>query len=257
MKKFLLIFLLFCFISAGCSKKEAPSDTYDKILKRGYVIAGIREDAGVFGRVNKQGENEGFDIDLAGYIAEKFTGSKKNIKFKVLTPAERIEAASSGEADIVIAALSDTLSRRDLIDFSIPYYTAGQTAAVKKDSRIYNFSDLKDKVIIVVLGAASEQNIRRIMPAAKIVGYKSYKEAFDALKKGKGDAVSTDDTILAGFLAENKGYRMLKNRISAEYYSIGIQKTEDKILKKRLDAVIEEAKQNGYLKSLKEKWKLN
>ena len=220
------------------------------------MIVGVKQDAGSFGYLNEKGEHEGFDIDVAKYIAKEITGSEKNVKFVTVTSNTRIESVTAGEVDIVIATMSNTDSRRYLIDFSIPYYTAGQTAVVKKKSKIYTFADLKDKTTIVVLGSTSEQNLRRVIPTAKIVGYSNYEEAFQALKDGKGDALSTDDTIISGFLVKNKDYRVLKGRISAEYYAIGMKQTEDKLLQEKLNSIIMEMKNNGTLKELKQKWVL-
>lgn len=257
MKKLLSILILsFLFFLTSCGKKEAEPNTLDKIINRNLLIAGVKQDAGPFGFLNEKGELEGFDIDVAKYIAKNLTGSEKNVKFVTVTSNTRIEAVTSGEVDMVIATMTNTESRRYLVDFSIPYYVAGQTAMVPDDSKIYTFSDLKDKTTIVVLGSTSEQNLRRVIPTARIVGYSDYKEAFKALKDGKGDALSTDDTIISGFISKNEGYRALKNRISTEHYSIGIKQTDDKCLKQSLDSIITEMKNNGTLKHLKEKWDL-
>ena len=115
---------------------------------------------------------------------------------------------------------------------------------------------MRKKTTIVVLGTTAEQNIRRIIPTAKIIGYKDYHSAFLALRRGKGDAMSTDDTIITGFLMDNRGYRMLKNRISQEPYAIGIKQYEDKKLKANLDVIINRMKKDGTLKELKAKWHL-
>ena len=256
MKKLLSIIVMLLLFLTSCGKKEAEPNTLDKIINRNLLIAGVRQDAGPFGYMNEQGQNEGFDIDVARYIAKKLTGSEKNVKFVTVTSNTRIEAVTSGEVDMVIATMSNTESRRYLIDFSIPYYIAGQTAVVKNDSKIYTFADLRDRTTIVVLGSTSEQNLRRIIPTARIVGYSDYKEAFKALKEGKGDALSTDDTIISGFMAKNKGYRALESRLSTEHYSIGIKQTDDKLLKHSLDSIITEMKNNGTLKQLKDKWNL-
>ncbi len=255
MKKILCFITICIMLFSACAKKEEIT-TLETIRNRNLVITGVKQDAGIFGHLNKKGEYEGFDIDVAKYIAKKLTGSEKNIKFVPVTSNTRIEAVVSGEVDMVIATMSNTDSRRYIIDFSIPYYTAGQTAVVKNKSKIYTFADLRNKTTIVVMGSTSEQNLRRVIPNARIVGYSTYKEAFQALKDGKGDAVSTDDTIIAGFIAENKEYRALKGRISTENYSVAIKKTEDKHLQETLNSIITEMKNDGTLKELKKKWSL-
>ena len=255
MKKILsLLIMCFLFLTA-CGKKE-ELNSLDKIVERDFLIAGVKQDAGPFGHINEKGQFEGFDIDVAKYIAKEIVGNERKIKFVPVTSSTRIEALTSGEVDIVIATMSKTKSRQYLIDMSVPYFSTGQTAVVKEDSNIHTFSDLKNKTTIIVLGSTSEQNLRRVIPVARIVGYKNYKEAFQALLDEKGDALSTDESIISGFIAKNQGYRVLKNKISAEHYVIGVKQTEDKVLLTKTDAIIKEMHRNGKLKELKKKWEL-
>ncbi len=259
MKKILCLLILSLLLLTACGKKE-DENAVDKIIKRDLLIVGVKTDSKPFGFISKStGEHEGFDVDVARYIAKDIIGNERKIEFVEVNPNSRIEAITSGEVDMVIATMSVTPSRQYLIDFSVPYYIAGQTALVKADSDIHTFSDLKKKTTIVVLGTTAEKNIRNIIPTARIVGYKNYKEAFQAFIEGKGDAISTDDTIISGFLMDSdaKKYRILKNRISQEPYAIGMKQDEDKKLKKTVDIIITRMKKDGTLRALKQKWHLN
>ena len=245
-----------CFlIFTSCAKKE-EFNGLEKITKRDVLIVGVREDSGPFGHLTEEGYHAGFDIDVAKYIAGKLLGSEKKVKFIKVTSNTRIETITSNQADIVVATMTITPSRAYLVDFSMPYYTTGQTAVVKEESDIYKFSDLKNKTTIVVLGSTAEKNLRRIIPTAKIVGYPNYKEAFNALLDERGEAVCTDDTIISGFLARNEGYRILNNRISSEHYAVAMKKTEDKVLKQSIDNIIKDMQRDGTLRELKKKWEL-
>ncbi len=258
MKKLLCFLLLSLLIFTGCSKKDKELNTFDEIIDRGYVIVGVKTDSFPFGFIDEEtGNNDGFDIDVAKYIAKDLLGSDRKIQYVSVTPDTRIEAVTSGKVDMVIATMSITPQREYLIDFSKPYFAAGQTAVVNNDSEIHTFSDLKNKTIIIVLGSNSEKNIRNIIPTARIIGYKNYYDAYNALINGKGDALSTDDTILAGLIAGNDSYRLLKNRISKELYAIGIKQTDDKKLKNNLDILITRMQNDGTIKELKQKWNLN
>lgn len=257
MKKLLSLLILALLLLTACGKKP-EKDALTKIKERDMLIVGVKEDAKPFGFISKTtGKIEGFDVDVARYIAKEIIGEERKVKFIPVTSATRMEAVTSGEVDMVIATMSITPQRQYLIDFSEPYYIAGQTAVVKEDSKIHTFSDLKKKTTIVVLGSTSEQNLRRIAPTAKLVGYKSYKEAFDAFLAGKGDALSSDDTIISGFMMENKGYRVLKHRISQEPYAIGIRQYDDKKLKNTLDVIVVRMKKDGTIKRLEQKWHLS
>lgn len=256
MKKIICLLILSLILLTGCSKKQ-EQNAIEKIIDRGYLIVGVKTDSYPFGFINKEtGENDGFDIDIAKYIAAELLGSERKIQYISVTPATRIEAITSGEVDMVIATMSITPQRAYLIDFSKPYYAAGQTALVRKNSKIYTFSDLKHKTTIVLLGSNAERNIRNIIPTARIIGYKNYDDAFNALLNNKGDALSTDDTILSGLIHNNPNYRILKNRISKELYAIGIKQYDDKKLKNYVDTTITRMINDGKIKELEIKWGL-
>ncbi len=257
MKKLISLLILSLILLTGCGKKQEIS-TYDKIVERDYLLVGITTESKPFGFISETtNEPEGFDIDVARYIAKDMLDSERKIEFVQISPEERIEAITSGQVDMVIATLSITPQRQYFINFTQPYYMAGQTALVREDSDIHTFSDLKDKTTIIILGTTAEKNIRGIIPTAKIIGFKSYSNAFRAFEEGSGDAISTDNTILSGFMMDHSGYRILKNKISKEPYGIGIKQTDDDTkLKRNLDIIINRMHKDGTLKHLKEKWQL-
>lgn len=255
----LLLIIFSCLILTGCgfnSKKEETA--YEKIVNRDLLIVGVKTDSKPFGFISKNtNEIVGYDIDIAKNIAADILGSERKIKLVSVNPNTRIEAITSGQVDIVCATMSVNKQREYLVDFSKPYYATGQTALIKEDSDIYTFTDLKKKRTIVVMGTTSEKNIRRIIPTAHLIGYKNYAEAFEAFLNGYGDAIISDDTILSGFLIDHAGYRLLKNRITKEYYAVAMKKyDEDDSLKKSVDSVIIRLSKDGTLKELKKKWKL-
>ena len=259
MKKILLFLLLLVFVFAsGCTfdKKNKLTDI-QRIKEQGYITVGVKTDSKPFGFINKKtGKNDGFDIDIAKHVAKYILGSEDKIKYVPVTPSSKIESILSGEVDVVIATMSITPQRQFLIDFSDPYYIAGQTALVRANSDIYHFSDLRNKITIIVLGSTAEENIRKILPTAKLYGFKTYTEAFNAFKNGQGDAISTDNTILSGFLIENRGYRILKNKISQEPYAVAFKKNEnDESLKKAVNTVLRQMQKDGTIKNLKKKWR--
>ena len=258
MKKLLSLLILFVLLLTSCGKKKEET-ALEKILNRDLLIVGVKTDAKPFGFISETtGENAGFDIDVARYVAQDLLGSERKVKFVGVDASSRIEAITSEQVDIVIATMSIDQQRQLFIDFSKPYYIAGQTALIKEDSDVKTFADLARKTTIVVLGTTAEKNLRRIIPTAKIIGYKTNKEAFQAFENGIGDAISNDDTILSGFLINHSGYKMLRNRISREPYAIGLKKseTDDNELKRLLDIIITRMHKDGTIKELKNKWQL-
>lgn len=257
MKKLSIFFLIFlCILISGCSKKETTVNLLDSIQEKGKITVGIKVDSKPFGfKVNN--DIKGFDADIARNISKTifFSNSPDYIEFVEVKPYERISALMSGKADIIIATLSINEKRKAIIDFSIPYYEAGQALMVPKNSRINSINQLNNKKIAVVLGTTGEKTVRMLAPNATSIGASSYKEAFNYLKEGKVNAILADDSLLYGILADNKGYKILPARYTKEYYAIGIRKgVENQTLKKVVNSTVKNMQQSGKLNRIKEKW---
>lgn len=257
MKKKLLLTLImfFVFVSTGCSKKENNTDTLNKILQRGKIIVGVKSDTKPFGYLDQQGQLEGFDVDLAKYIAKSILGDENKIEFKPVTASNRILTLNSGQVDIIIATMTITNQRKAIIDFSNPYYIAGQAVLVPKDSKIHSMSDLNGKKVIIIFGSTAEEQLRMVAPNADIIGFKTYTSGYNALKEGHADAITSDDTILAGFAQSDNSVRLLPQRYTREPYAIGFKKdSNSKNLEDKVNSIIEYMKNSGELTKLKNKW---
>ena len=69
------------------------------------------------------------------------------------------------------------------------------------------------------------------------------------------DAILADDSILYGFVLDNKGYKILPARYTKEYYAIALrQGEENKELKEELNKILNHMQQTGKLNRIKEKW---
>lgn len=258
MKKLSLIFILCIVFLMGCTKGSEPKDNLSIIKENKVIKIGVKDDSKPFGFV-KNGTLQGFDIDIAKSIAEELFLSndyEAHIKFIPLNPWERISALNTDKVDIVIATLSINEARKELIDFSIPYYTAGQALMVKNGSKITSVPQLNNKkTVAVVLGTTGEKTIRMLAPNATSIGSTNYKEAFEHLKSGLADAILADDSLLYGIAQDNRGYKVLSGRYTTEYYAIGLKKDPaNEGLKKQIDLIIQEMQQSGKLNKIKRKW---
>lgn len=247
-----------CLLFCGCARKEKTPNLLKIINQRGEIIVGVKTDAPPFGFLDKDGKNIGFDIDLAKLIAKRLFGDENKVKFVPVTPSNRIMKLTSNEVDMIAATMSITLQRQYILDFSIPYYMAGQAIMVNRDSKITSLMELKNKKVIIVFGSTVEGSLRANVPNITIIGYKTYPEAFEALKAGKADAMIADDTILYGFAINNPSVKILPKRYTKEPYAIAFRKGEES--EKLIEAVnmeLTEALNRGEIEKLKEKWKIN
>ena len=257
MKKFWFLVIVFCLILCGCGKKKSINDDLSVIEKRGKIIVGVREDAYPFGFRNKEGNFDGYDIDLAKYIAKALFGNENSVDFVPVTASNRILKLTSGEVDMLAAAMSITNQRQLVVDFSMPYYMAGQAILVNSTSKATGLRDFQGKKLIIVFGSTSERNLRSNVPEIEVIGFKTYNDAYKALKSGKAEGIVADDTILMNYSLNDKSVKLLPKRYSQEPYAIAFRKeNESKRLMTKVDYVIEELQRTGKLNRLQEKWKI-
>src|SRR5216683_2986997 len=148
---------------------QAPPGSIAKIKERGKLLAGVKLDTPLFGFLNDKNEPAGFDIDLVHKIGERIGVPVELVK---VTSPTRIPLLVSGNVDLVAASMTHTRERDKAIDFSITYYTGGQSLMVPKDSAVTGIKDLGGKQVAVQQGTTLEKNIaatclppRSLMPA--------------------------------------------------------------------------------------------
>ncbi len=255
MKKIVLTFLFLCLLLSGCGKKDTIKDDLDKVTKRDKLIIGVRTDTPPFGFKDNKGNFAGYDIDLARIITGYILGDESKAEFIPVTASDRIMKLNSGEVDFLIATMSITNQRQQILNFSIPYYIAGQAILVNSSSKAQSLSDFEGKKLIIVFGSTSERNLRANVPEVTVVGYKNYMDAYKALKAGKADGIVADDTILLGFTVNDKSVRLLSKRYSKEPYAVVFRKEPDsERLLTKVNYILENLQSTGKLNRLQEKW---
>mgnify|MGYP000011145475 FL=1 len=257
MKKIVLALLFLCLICCSCGKKSAINDDLTTITQRDRLIVGIRNDAPPFGFKDKNGFTIGYDADLARLIAKGILGDEKKVEFVPVTASNRIMKLNSGEVDCLIATMSITTQRQQFLNFSTPYYMAGQAILVRSSSKATSLRDFTGKKLIIVFGSTSEKNLRSNVPEVTVIGYKTYNDAYNALKNGKADGIVADDTVLLGFSTNDKSVKLLPKRYSKEPYAVVFRKDDASInFTNKVNYIVENLQSTGRLNRLQEKWKI-
>lgn len=257
MKKIVLALLFLCLICCSCGKKSVINDDLTTITQRDRLIVGIRNDAPPFGFKDKNGFTVGYDADLARLIAKGILGDEKKVEFVPVTASNRIMKLNSGEVDCLIATMSITTQRQQFLNFSTPYYMAGQAILVRSSSKATSLRDFTSKKLIIVFGSTSEKNLRSNVPEVTVIGYKTYNDAYNALKNGKADGIVADDTVLLGFSTNDKSVKLLPKRYSKEPYAVVFRKDDASInFTNKVNYIVENLQSTGRLNRLQEKWKI-
>lgn len=257
MKKIVLALLFLCLICCSCGKKSVINDDLTTITQRDRLIVGIRNDAPPFGFKDKNGFTVGYDADLARLIAKGILGDEKKVEFVPVTASNRIMKLNSGEVDCLIATMSITTQRQQFLNFSTPYYMAGQAILVRSSSKATSLRDFTGKKLIIVFGSTSEKNLRSNVPEVTVIGYKTYNDAYNALKNGKADGIVADDTVLLGFSTNDKSVKLLPKRYSKEPYAVVFRKDDASInFTNKVNYIVENLQSTGRLNRLQEKWNI-
>jgi polar amino acid transport system substrate-binding protein len=205
---------------------QMPAGTTMKAIQdAGQLIAGVDQNTFLFGFRNPvTGQLEGFDIDRVREIAAAIFGDPNKVQFKVVTSAGRIDALKNGDVHVVVRTMTATCRRWQDINFSAVYYTAGQRVLVDRASQVTNLDQLGGQKVCAAKGSTSLTTITE--HAAKLVPVQvdNWSDCLIMLQQGQVAAVSTDDTILAGMVAQDPNVKMAGPRFTEEPYGIGIPK---------------------------------
>ncbi|MCW2278793.1 ABC transporter substrate-binding protein [Heliophilum fasciatum] len=233
---------------------SASSDMLKTIQDRGYLIAGVKHDVPAMGQLRPGGlEPEGFEIDLMKALAKKIFGDENKIKLEKVESKTRISMLQNGQVDIVAGTTTITEERKQQVDFSDVYFLAGQSLLAQKGGSVQSVNDLKGKVVATVQGSTSAMNIRQMAPDAQVLEFPTYTEAFLALKQGRTDAMTTDNSILMGFAANEPDYELMGGPFSQEPYGLAFQKGHPEWVKYCND-FLKEMKDSGKYAELYKKW---
>ncbi|HSA51508.1 MAG TPA: transporter substrate-binding domain-containing protein, partial [Yinghuangia sp.] len=150
------------------------------------------------------------------------------IQFRVLRNADRVPAVENGDVDIVAMTMTVNCERREHVAFSDVYFVAGQRVLVQKDPaqppRVREgLPGLAGHRVCAVNGSTSLERIKDPRYQAVPVVGETWADCLVKLQKGETDAVSTDDTILAGLGALDPIYtEVVGATVSREPYGMAI-----------------------------------
>lgn len=245
-----------CSVTKPTSSSTASSNALlDQIKERDKLIVGVKYDTKLFGLKNPStGDVEGFDIDIAHALAKSILGDASKVEFKEVTSKTRIPMLNNGDIDMVIATMTITDERKKEVDFSDVYFQAGQSLLVKKGSPIKGIEDVTaDTTVLASKGATSIKNIEEKVQGVKVLEFDNYQDAFNALKAGKGDALTTDDAILYGMAAQDPGYEVVGKPFTDEPYGIAVKKGETKVVE-AINKALTDMKADKSYNEIYKKW---
>jgi len=204
------------------------------------ITIGIKFDQPGLG-LREGSDYKGFDVEVAKYVAKELGYDEGDIEWKESPSAQRETLIETGQVDLIFATYSITDSRKERVSFAGPYFIAGQGLLVRADDDSITGKDTLDgKKLCSVTGSTPAQKIKDEYPGVQLQEFGTYSECLPALLSGGIDAITTDDTILAGFAAQDQYAGKLKlagEPFTTENYGVGLKKGDTELCGKVNDAI--------------------
>jgi polar amino acid transport system substrate-binding protein len=228
--------------------------TMARIRAHGRLIAGVDQNTYLMGFRNPfSGELEGFDVDMAREVARAVFGDPDAIQFKVLTSEQRIPALENREVDIVVRTMTVNCDRWQKVNFSTVYYQAGQRVLVPSNSDVTGIESLGGKRVCATKGSSSLANVAAAPSKPVAVSVPNWTDCLVMLQQGQVDAISTDDTILAGFAAQDPYTKVVGPQFTAEPYGMAFPKADEDFVR-FVNALLERLRADGTWARLHQRW---
>lgn len=240
-------------LAASLASGLVQAGKLDDIRKVGVLKTAVFDSNPPFGSVDeKSREIVGYDIDFARALAKKL-----GVKLELVptNPANRIPLLQSGKADLIVADITITPERAQVIDFSTPYFVTGQKflVPIKGAGKLDGYASSR---IGAVKGTTGEQALHTRFPKAQVIAYDDIPLALTALRNGSVSAITQDSSILVGLLAgapDKAKFRILPELLSREEIGVGVRKSDRQLLD-FVNATLVELERSGEATKIHERW---
>ncbi|MFR3974264.1 MAG: ABC transporter substrate-binding protein [Subdoligranulum sp.] len=239
--------------SSEAASSEAASETETAELSTvepGKLIMSTNAAFPPYEMTTDSGEFEGIDIETAQAIADKL-GLELQIDDMDFDAA--LLAVQQGKSDMVMAGVTVTDERQNVMDFTDSYATGIQSIIVKEDSDIASVDDLAGKKIGTQRGTTGYLYCSDDFGDENVVAYDDGLTAVQMLNNGQVDCVVIDNAPAKEFIAANPGLKLLDTAYVEEDYAIGVGKGNTE-LKDAINTALEELKADGTLQAIVDKY---
>ncbi len=199
------------------------------------------------------GEIVGFDVDIANEIAQRLGRTPEMnspVPFDSL-----IQGLTAGKYDALVASHGITDERKEVVDFSRPYYRSGAQIFVADDNEEINGADdLAGKKIGVVKASTYLELANTLTDEGNVTTYDSDVIALVDLGTGRIDAVITDK--LVGLIAKSDSGLEIKavgDVLQEDEMGVVVQKGDTELLA-AINTALEDMIADGTYETISMRW---
>lgn len=248
-----------CDNSDATLESEPPDGTVQpggkvaEIQERELLRVGVSADTFLMGaRDPRTNRIVGFDIEVVKAIGAAIFrdvpggfNAGRHIQYRVISAAQRIELLQAGELDLVVRNFTINCARKRDIAFSAEYYHSTQKLLLRQDlavqdendpDRYHLPADLSDLTVCAPTGTSSYDNFEREGPDATLEPATSHTGCLVMFQRGEVDAITGDDTVLAGLAAQDPYAVVAEEDVVddesgyGEPYGVGANKDDDDLV---------------------------
>ncbi len=244
--------------AANCLQSYAPQGSLsgpalDRIRKKGRLVAGVSADSLLLGARNPvTGQIEGFDIDVLRAVAQAIFGDPDKVELRVITTPDRLPRLQNHSVDIVARNMTINCDRWTQIAFSTEYYRSGQKVLVPLGSKVTGLGQLKGQKVCAPDKSTSLDKLRQyggVIP----VPADTHTACLVLFQQGDVQAITGDDTVLAGLAAQDPYAKVVGRAFTAEPYGLGFN-SKDVDLVRFVNGVLEQMRRDGRLTAAYDRW---
>ncbi len=193
---------------------------------------------------------EGIDIELATIIAEKLG---LELQIDDMDFDSSLLAVQEGRSDILLAGLTYTEERDEVMDFTTKYATGVQVVIVKEGSDV-TMDNLGEKLVGTQRGTTGYQYASAAPEDGgfgedHVLAYDNGATAVQALVNGQVDAVIIDEAPAEQYVAANDGLTILPTAWVEEDYCIAVDEGNTALLD-AVQAILDEMQADGTLDAI-------
>ncbi|WP_311220895.1 MULTISPECIES: transporter substrate-binding domain-containing protein [unclassified Acidovorax] len=249
LRRLTLGFLALTLLGTAAAQTD---DTLAQVTRAKKIRIAVPTDYPPYGMVGKDLRPMGLDIDMANYVAGKLGVTPELI---AVTSANRIPYLQTGKVDLIVSTLGKTPEREQVVDFTHAYSPFFQALFAPKSLQIKSWADLAGKSVSVTRGAMADAELSKVAPAAtQIRRFEDHVGTVSAFVSGQVQAIATSAGEGGTLMNQNPKLETefkLVLKVSPNY--IGVAKGQT-ALKDRINAILLEARNNGEIDRLSNKW---
>jgi glutamate/aspartate transport system substrate-binding protein len=255
-----IVAALACAFATGA----LAAGTLEKIKSQGYITLANRDASIPFSYYDNNQKPIGYSTELClkaiDMIKKKYDMPNLEVKYQLVTSANRIPLIANGTADLECGSTTNNLEREQQVAFGYTFFVTGNRWISKKSAHLKSLQDLKGKTIVSTAGTSNLKEITEINNKENlgmhIISANGHPEAFRMVETGRAAAFVMDDILLYSLQANSrnpKEFEISDVSLSLQPYGPMMRKGDDEF-KKAVDDAIGEIFKSGEINKIYHKW---